>query len=66
MMKLCANILILLANFGWDSDLNTFYFAHTFYSLAVHNPNFAIDLLLFFTLVPASKHDSLTAISALA
>lgn len=54
------------ADFGWDSDLNAFYFGHTFYSLALHNANFSIDLPLFFTLVPASQHDSLTGISALA
>lgn len=54
------------ANIGWDSDLGVYYFGHSTYSLASHNKEHSIDLPTFFTLVPASQHDSLTGITALA
>lgn len=52
------------ADYGWDSDLNSYYLGFTFYSIAYHNPSRNIDLPVFITLDKASRHDALTCMSA--
>lgn len=52
------------ADFGWDSDLETFYFGFTLYNITNHNPNLGIDLPCFISIEKASRHDALTTISA--
>lgn len=54
------------ANFGWDSDLETFYFGYTEYNISCINHDFNIDLPLFLSLQKASVHDALTSMNALA
>lgn len=54
------------ADFGWDSDLETFYFGHTLYNISYHNPLKHIDLPVFIDLEKASRHDALSSISATA
>lgn len=54
------------ADFGWDSDLDQFYFGYTEYNIFYINHDFNIDLSLFLTLQKASVHDALTSINALA
>lgn len=54
------------ANFGWDSDLNMFYFGYTGYSISTINRKYSIDLPVFLTLASASQHDAITSMTALA
>lgn len=54
------------ADFGWDSDLESFYFGHTLYNVSYHNPLKHIDLPVFIDLEKASRHDALSSISATA
>ena len=54
------------ADFGWDSDLETFYFGYTLYNVSFHNPLKHIDLPVFIDLEKASRHDALSSISATA
>lgn len=53
-------------DWGWDSDLEKWYFGFTLFNISCHNPGLKVDLPLFLTLVKASQHDSLTAVSAIA
>ena len=53
-------------DWGWDSDLEKWYFGFTLFNISCHNPDLKVDLPLFLTLVKASQHDSLTAVSAFA
>ena len=53
-------------DWGWDSDLENWYFGFTLFNISCHNPRLKVDLPLFLTLVKASQHDSLTAVSAIA
>ena len=53
-------------DWGWDSDLEKWYFGFTLFNLSCHNAAFKVDLPLFLTLVKASQHDSLTSVSAIA
>lgn len=54
------------ADYGWDSDLEKYYFGYTAYNISCINHQYNIDLPLFITLTTASRHDALTSISALA
>lgn len=54
------------ADFGWDSDLETFYFGFTLYNISCHNPLKHIDLPVFIDLEKASRHDALSSISSFA
>lgn len=54
------------ADFGWDSDLEKYYFGYTAYNISYINHDYNIDLPLFLTLAKASRHDALTSMSALA
>lgn len=54
------------ANIGWDSDTGQWYYGFTEYNISQYNPNLKIDLPAFMTLEYASRHDSLTGVSATA
>ncbi|MDO4842821.1 MAG: transposase [Phoenicibacter congonensis] len=54
------------ANWGWDSDLEQWYFGFTIYNLTYHNKILKIDLPLYLTLGYASDHDALTSFTATA
>lgn len=54
------------ADIGWDSDLGSYYFGYTFYSIAYHNAHRNLDLPVFITIEKASRHDALTTVSATA
>lgn len=54
------------ANFGWDSDLNVYYYGYSAYSISANIPKFNIDLPVFLTLAKASQHDAITSLTALA
>lgn len=54
------------ADFGWDSDLEQFFFGHTLHNTSVHNDSKGIDLPVFITLEKASQHDALTSITSIA
>ncbi len=49
------------ADWGWDSDLETFYFGHTLYMLCSHNPDIGVDLPLHIRFLNARRHDSVSA-----
>lgn len=52
------------ADFGYDSDLESFYFGHTLFNISTHNSLKHIDLPVFIALEKASRHDVLNSISA--
>lgn len=54
------------ANIGWDSDLNTFYYGYSGYSISTINHKYNIDLPIFLTLAKASQHDAIISMTALA
>lgn len=54
------------ANIGWDSDLNTFYYGYTAYSISTINHKYNIDLPMFLSIASASQHDAITSMTALA
>lgn len=54
------------ADYGWDSDLEKFYFGYTTYNISYINHHYNIDLPLFLSLAKASRHDALTSMEALA
>ena len=53
------------AAWGWDSDLNCFYFGHTLYMLSSHNDRYCVDLPLHFHFFDARRHDSVSGIVSL-
>ena len=46
------------ASFGWDSDIDNYYFGYTLYHLSVHNPDLKVDLPLILRFTSAKRHDS--------
>lgn len=54
------------ATWGWDSDLNTWFYGHTLYSLSMYDPLTKSDLPLLFRYTQAKRHDSVSGIVALA
>lgn len=54
------------AAWGWDSDLNTYFFGHTLYMLSCHNEKLKIDLPLYIRFFDAKRHDSVSGILSLA
>ena len=54
------------ATFGWDSYLQQYYYGHTVYLLTTYNPQLKVDLPVFLKTVSAKRHDSVTALFALA
>lgn len=53
------------ADFGWDSDLGSFYFGYSGYSITTRNHKLKLDLPIFLTLAKATQHDSITSVTAL-
>ena len=54
------------ADWGWDSHEEKIYFGYSFFSISAYSSNLSIDLPLFFTIKPASQHDSVSLFPALA
>ena len=54
------------ATWGWDSDLNTWFYGHTLYALSTYDPVTKSDLPLLFRYTQAKRHDSISGIVALA
>lgn len=54
------------ASWGWDSDLNMYYYGHTLYMLSCHNDLYQTDLPLHIRFFDAKRHDSVSSIVSLA
>lgn len=54
------------ANWGWDSDLNKFYFGYSGFTISIHSSKHHIDLPAFLTVAQASQHDAITCLETLA
>lgn len=54
------------ATWGWDSDLNQFFFGYNLYMLVYHSETYRVDLPLHIRLVDARRHDSVTGLVSLA
>ena len=52
------------ANWGWDSDLEAYYFGFTMFNISYHGEGY--DLPVHLTLTLASQHDALTSMSSFA
>lgn len=50
------------ADWGWDSDLESWYFGYTIYNLSTYNPTHKLDLPVYLSLDYASTHDAITSI----
>ena len=48
------------ADWGWDSDLEKYYFGYTLYHLSIYNKDIKTDLPLFLRLFNARRHDSVS------
>ncbi|MCB5952809.1 hypothetical protein LI951_12090 [Enterococcus sp. BWT-B8] len=55
-----------LATWGWDSHKEQYYYGHTAYFLATYHKELQLDLPIYLRLVEARRHDSVTALVALA
>lgn len=53
------------ASWGWDSDLNSYFFGHTLYMLSCHNEDYQLDLPLHIRFLDARRHDSISGIVSL-
>ena len=53
------------ASWGWDSDLNSYFFGHTLYMLSCHNEDYQLDLPLHIHFLDARRHDSISGIVSL-
>lgn len=53
------------ASWGWDSDLNMYYYGHTLYMLSCYNKQFQTDLPLHIRFFDAKHHDSVSGIISL-
>jgi hypothetical protein len=54
------------ATWGWDSHKERYFYGYTGYFISTYNKDLKVDLPLYLRLVEASRHDSVTAIVALA
>lgn len=54
------------ARFGWDSYHDRYYYGHTAYLLSVRNANLQCDLPVYLRLIQSGRHDSVSAVVALA
>jgi len=54
------------ATWGWDSHNERWFYGYTGYFLSTYNSDFKIDLPVYFRLLEAKRHDSASAIIALA
>lgn len=53
------------ATYGWDSDLECFYFGHTLYLFSYYNSRYKTDLPLHMRFLSAKRHDSVSGIVSL-
>ena len=53
------------ASYGWDSDLNTWFYGYTLYTLSTYNKELHIDLPLHLRFLDTRRHDSVSEIVAL-
>jgi hypothetical protein len=54
------------ATWGWDSHNERFFYGYSGYFISTYNPTVKTDLPLYLRFVEASRHDSVSAIVALA
>lgn len=54
------------ANWGWDSHNQQWFYGYTGYFISTYNKTEKLDLPLYLRLVDAKRHDSVTAVFALA
>lgn len=54
------------AKWGWDSFHQQWFYGYTAYLLAVHNKSLKLDLPIYLKFVEASRHDSVSLVTALA
>jgi len=54
------------ATWGWDSHNELWYYGYTGYFISTYNKHLKVDLPLYLRLVEASRHDSVSAVFALA
>lgn len=52
------------ASWGWDSDLDSFYFGYTLFQLSYHNPVLHADIPLLLRFTSARRHDSVSFLVA--
>lgn len=53
------------AHWGWDSDLNAYFFGYTLYTFCVHDCRYKVDLPLLVRFTSAARHDSINGLVAL-
>jgi Transposase DDE domain len=54
------------ATWGWDSHNDQWFYGYTGYFISTHNKTLKLDLPLYLRLVDAKRHDSISAVVALA
>lgn len=54
------------ASWGWDSYHERWFYGHTAYLLSVHNKAKKLDLPIYFRIVDAGRHDSVSFVASLA
>jgi hypothetical protein len=54
------------ATWGWDSHNERYFYGYTGYFLSTYNKNLKIDLPVYLRLLEAKRHDSISAVVALA
>ena len=52
------------ASWGWDSDLDKYYYGYTLFHFSCYNSEFHTDLPLLFRFTSAKRHDSVNALVA--
>ena len=53
------------ATWGWDSHNKQWFYGYTGYFISTYNKNLKLDLPLYFRLVDAKRHDSISAVVAI-
>lgn len=53
------------AHWGWDSDLNCYFFGYMLYTLCVHDDRYQVDLPVLARFTSAARHDSVIGLVAL-
>ncbi|SHK25535.1 hypothetical protein [Paramaledivibacter caminithermalis] len=54
------------ATWGWDSHNNLWFYGYTSYFISTYNKDLKVDLPLYLRLVDAKRHDSISAVVAIA
>ena len=54
------------ATWGWDSHKDQWFYGYTGYFISTYNKNLKVDLPIYLRLVDAKRHDSISAVVALA